>query len=104
MADFPAQQLVAADWGYQAASAADVPAQQLLPADWGRSSGTAGGIGGGAALAYFLMRGEDSGAADTTWVATVNPDPNGAQATPGNTTPPLVGSIVAGSGAVLVTW
>ena len=62
--------------------------------------------GGGTGITeYFLMRGVDNGtSAYTTWVVTGAPDPNGAQATAGNTTPTLVGSIVAGSGIVLTTW
>jgi hypothetical protein len=54
---------------------------------------------------YFRMRGVDDGTgAYTTWTALDAPDPDGSQATAGNTTPTLVGSIVAGSGVTLHDW
>jgi len=63
------------------------------------------GGGGGGITTYFQMRGVDDGTSGfTTWAVLETPDPNGAQATGGNTTPALVGSIVAGSGIVLATW
>lgn len=92
MADFPAEQFIPDDFGYILATPADIPVEQLIPDD------------GGGIIAYFEMRGIDSGTSTyTTWVAT-SPDPNGLQATPLNTTPALVGAIVAGSGFVLVNW
>jgi len=60
---------------------------------------------GGLVTKYFRMRGVDNGTSTyTTWTATGSPDPNGAQATAGNTTPTLVGTIVAASGIVLSAW
>lgn len=54
---------------------------------------------------YFRMRGVDNGTSNyTTWTATGTPDPSGVQATMGNTTPTLVGAIVAGSGIILSAW
>lgn len=73
----------------------EIPGQHLL----------AVGGGGAGIITYFRMRGVDNGtSAYTTWPVTGAPDPNGAQATAGNTTPTLVGSIVAGSGIVLTSW
>lgn len=63
------------------------------------------GGGGAGVTQYFLMRGVDDGTSTfTTWIVTDTPDPNGSQATGANTTPTLVGSIVAGSGVVVVAW
>ena len=57
------------------------------------------------AVTHYLMRGVDSGTSNyTVWPAVSVPDPNGSQATVFNTTPVLVGSIVAGSGVIMVTW
>jgi hypothetical protein len=59
----------------------------------------------GTVTLYFKMRGvDDNGPNYTTWVATENSDPDGDQATGANTTPALVGSIVAASGVVLDSW
>ena len=94
MADFPAEELVTPALLAPIEATADaIPAEELAP------------LGGStpAAVAYFLMRGRDSLAAYTTWVAPLA-DPNGAFATPINTTPPLVGAIVPGSGVILDTW
>jgi hypothetical protein len=61
--------------------------------------------GGGSVTRYYRMRGVDSStAAYTTWTATGTTDPNGVQATGGNTTPALVGTIVAASGVVMTSW
>lgn len=61
--------------------------------------------GTGSVIKYFRMRGVDNGTSHyTTWTALAAPDPNGAQATGGNTTPTLVGAIVAASGIVLAAW
>ena len=62
--------------------------------------------GGGTTITnYFRMRGVDNGTSNyTTWTAQGNPDPDGTQATPSNTTPTLVGSVVAGSGVTLHSW
>lgn len=61
--------------------------------------------GGGGVTTYFQMRGIDNGtSAFTTWTVLDDPDPNGAQANAGNTTPTLVGTIVAGSGIVISSW
>lgn len=68
-------------------------------------AGIPGGGGGPGVTEFFLMRGIDDGTSDyTTWVVTGAPDPNGGFANAGNTTPTLVGNIVAGSGIVLVAW
>jgi hypothetical protein len=75
------------------ALAVDIPADQLI------------GVSGTSVTKYFRMRGVDSGTSTyTTWTATDAPDPNGAQATVLNTTPVLVGAIVAASGTVLTAW
>ena len=92
MADFPAEQFVADDFGHQFATDEEILAQQLIPS------------GAVVVVTYFEMRGLDSGASTTTWIVTGAPDPNGALATPANTTPTLVGSIVSGSGIVLISW
>jgi len=63
------------------------------------------GGGGVTVTHYYRMRGVDDGTGTyTTWTAQDDPDPNGTQANAGNTTPTLVGSIVAGSGVTLHTW
>lgn len=62
------------------------------------------GLAGGGNQKLYLMRGIDSGTSTyTTWIVT-SPDPNGAQANAGNTTPVLVGSIIAGSGIIFASW
>ncbi len=94
MADFPAEELVTPALLAPIEATPDaIPAEELAP------------LGGGAPVvaAFYLMRGRDSLAAYTTWVAPVA-DPNGTFATPINTTPPLVGAIVPGSGVILDTW
>lgn len=70
-------------------TAADIGAQQLFGAD--------------GPTTYFKMRGRILGAY-VTWVVTGAPDPDGNLATVGNTTPPLSGSIVVGSGIVVSKW
>lgn len=72
----------------------------------GTQFGSAIPPGGGVIITnYFRMRGVDDGTSTyTTWTAQDNPDPDGLQATVGNTTPTLVGSIVAGSGVTLHSW
>lgn len=51
------------------------------------------------------MRGRDSANGNyVTWNVVSVPDPNGAQASASNTTPALVGSIVAGTGVVVSIW
>ena len=74
------------------------------PAEENQGSPTPPG-GGVGIITYFQMRGVDNGtSAFTTWTVLEDPDPNGAQANGGNTTPTLVGSIVAGSGIVISSW
>ena len=84
----------------------DLPTLQMPPPGiTNTSEGVPGGGGGGGGItSYFKMRGVDSGAGYTTWTVQDAPDPNGAEATGGNTTPALVGSIVAGSGIVADSW
>lgn len=89
------------------AFALSLPQESLLmppPGLTNTSEGVPHGEGGGVTT-YYRMRGVDNGtSAYTTWTVTVAPDPNGAQATGANTTPPLVGTIVAGSGIVISSW
>lgn len=61
-------------------------------------------VGGMGASFNYLMRGIDNGTGTYTTWQTTTPDPNGAQATAANTTPALVGSIVAGSGIIEARW
>jgi hypothetical protein len=114
MADFSAEQLAPDDLGFLEALAASSPAGQLAPDDLGYLQAAAVSIPaeelftpstGAAAARHFEMRGIDSGTLlYTTWVVTGAPDPNGAQATAANTTPALVGAIVASSGLVISSW
>lgn len=76
--------------------------ESLHSADGALITLTAGGSP--AVFIYYEMRGLDSGAGAVTWVVTGSPDPNGALATPANTTPTLIGTVVAGSGKVLSVW
>ena len=93
MADFSAEVLASAS------ALASLPAvAEAIPAEI-----FIGAAGGGAVVAHYLMRGRDSLASYLTWAAPMS-DPNGTAATPGNTTPPLVGVIVPGSGVILDFW
>lgn len=59
----------------------------------------------GGSTVRLKMRGIDNANSNyVTWNVISTPDPNGAQANASNTTPTLVGSIVAGTGVIVSIW
>lgn len=107
--DYDAQGLVTS-LGAERGAAGPIEAQALAT-DLGSVQAAPGPIDaaqlfgpGSEPTTYFKMRGLDSGAGLTTWVAEGAPDPDGLQATTANTTPPLTGSVIEGSGIILARW